>query len=100
MPDYSFFMPPSRQLLAGGITSAVAHAIDTNDQKRGRQLATLFERQALVLRARFGGKSLYRIGSTLTTWECCDCLGPPFPKPFPAVCPHCKGDGIFPSEAK
>jgi hypothetical protein len=46
-----------RAALVGGINKAVRAAIEHDDQKFGRQLATIFEKAALTLRAKFGGKT-------------------------------------------
>lgn len=50
-----------RQHLAGMIAAATAQAVERNDQQYGRQLATVFERSALVLRAALGGKPLWHL---------------------------------------
>jgi hypothetical protein len=60
-------MPGFRQLLAGQLRSAVKGAMAYNDQKYGRQLASLLERHALMLRATFGGDPLWRTGSAART---------------------------------
>jgi hypothetical protein len=53
-------MPNFRASLTAGIKTAVNNAITHNDQKRGRQLATMFEKAAVRLRLEFGGESLWK----------------------------------------
>lgn len=96
-------MPSPRHFLAGSIKTAVARAIEDNDQKYGRQLATMFERSALVLRATLGGEPLWRTHSTAENrvdphgnWICSSdiCVDNPSIKALPLYrqggpCPAC-----------
>lgn len=42
------------------LQSTVNTAVLNNDEKRGRQLATMFEKASVVLRKRFGGRSIWQ----------------------------------------
>lgn len=52
-------MPGFRQTLSNMLRTAVESAIEHDDQKYGRQLASQLERQAMILRVNFGGNPLW-----------------------------------------
>lgn len=54
----------SRQLLTTLIRSFARGAITKNDQKYGRQLATICEQTSLILRAHLGGKPTWELGQS------------------------------------
>lgn len=54
----------SRQLLASLVRGFARRAIAEEDQKYGRQLATILELTALALRAHLGGKPAWELGKS------------------------------------
>jgi hypothetical protein len=53
-----------RQKFANELRTAVENAIAHDDQRYGRQLATMFEKFGMVLRAHFGGSPLWATHSS------------------------------------
>jgi hypothetical protein len=57
---YYRVMPNFRLSFTAALKSTVNQAIRNEDQKRGRQLATMFEKAAIALRIKFGGDSVWK----------------------------------------
>lgn len=55
-------MNNNRQMLAGLLRTTVDHIQKNSDERYARQLASLMERYALILRSEFGGKPKWATG--------------------------------------
>jgi hypothetical protein len=63
MPEPKPRKDPPRQAVLGMLKALTQRTIDRKDVPFGKQLATICEQQALVLRSIFGGKPMWHVGT-------------------------------------